>query len=127
MVSIFTSWLITGVLFHRYQRLTPATWRPEGPRQYALASGLNMLAAVMLALFFVATGGVPSITGGDWLANGMLFGALSWAALPAPILLSVALFVNLNRGVLMGLLLDWLIVSLLASVFTALALHTNAS
>jgi hypothetical protein len=31
MVSIFTSWLITGVLFHRYQRLTPATWRPEGP------------------------------------------------------------------------------------------------
>jgi hypothetical protein len=121
--SIFTSWFFTGFLFHPFQRHTPATWRTEGPRQYALASATNVVASLVIALFFAMTGGVASLAGGNWLANGLLFGALCWAALGAPVLLSVALFVNLHRGVVMGLLLDWLVVSLLAATATAWVLH----
>jgi len=123
ILSIFTSYLITAVLFHRYQRLTPATWRPEGPREYALASGLNVLAGVLLALFFTATGGVGPLSGGSWLANGALFGALCWAAGAAPVLLSTAIFVNVHRGVIIGGLLDWLVAAILAGVITAWALQ----
>lgn len=32
VISVFTSWLWMGVIFHRYQRETPETWRPEGSR-----------------------------------------------------------------------------------------------
>ena len=120
VVSVFTSWLITGVLFHPYQRLTPATWRPvEGPRQYALASGITVSAALAISLLFALTGGVQPLIGSRWLANGLAFGALCWAALALPILSSVAVFVNLHRGVVVGLLLDWLLVSLLAGAATA--------
>jgi hypothetical protein len=121
--SIFTSWLVTGVLFHPFQRHTPAIWRPEGPRQYALASAINVLASLVIAQFFAMTDGVASLAGAGWLANGLLFGALCWAAIGAPVLLSVAVFVNVHRGVVMGLLLDWLVVGLLAATATAWTLH----
>jgi hypothetical protein len=39
------------------------------------------------------------------------------------VLLSVAIFINVNRGVVIGLLLDWLVVCTLAGVITAWALR----
>ena len=33
VVSLFTSWFWMGLVFHRYQRATPETWGPEGPRK----------------------------------------------------------------------------------------------
>jgi len=122
LVGVITSWLVTGVLFHPYQRLTPATWRnKEGPREYALASGTTILAALIVALFFALTGGVPALAGSSWAANGALFGVLCWAVLGLPVLLSMALFVNLHPGVVVGLLLDWLLVSVLAALAAAWA------
>ena len=55
-LSIFTSWLITGALFHKYQRLTPDTWRPEGPTQYTLSSVVQMLGGALVGLLYFATG-----------------------------------------------------------------------
>lgn len=124
LVGILTSWLVTGIAFHPYQRRTPATWRTtEGPRQYALASGATVLAALMIALFFGLTGGVPALVGATWVVNGLVFGLLCWAALGVPVLGSIAVFVNLHRGVVVGLLLDWLLVSLLAGMAAAWTLH----
>ncbi len=120
--GVMASWLFTGVIFHPYQRLTPSTWRPEeGSREYALSSALTIFAAVVVALFFALTGGVPVMAGLGWLVNGAAFGLLCWAALALPVLLSVALFVNLHALVVVGLLLDWLVVSLLAGVAAAWA------
>jgi hypothetical protein len=122
LAGVMTSWLVTGVIFHRYQRLTPDTWRhKEGPREYALASGATVLAALIIAIFFTLTGGVPTLAGSSWAANGALFGFLCWAALGAPVLLSVGLFVNLHGGVVIGLLFDWLLVGVLAGLATAWA------
>ena len=122
LVGIMTSWLVTGVIFHPYQRLTPGTWRhKEGPREYALASGATVLAALIVAIFFILTGGVSTLSGSSWAANGALFGFLCWAALGAPVLWSMGLFVNLHAGVIIGLLLDWLLVSLIAGLATAWA------
>ena len=49
IVSIFTSWFWMGLVFHRYQRATPETWRPEGPRNYALSSLVRVLSAIAIS------------------------------------------------------------------------------
>ena len=122
LFGVMTSWLVTGVMFHPYQRLTPGTWRlKEGPREYALASGATILAALIIAIFFALTGGVPTLAGSSWVANGALFGFLCWAALGVPVLMSMGVFVNVHVGVVIGLLLDWLLVSVLAGLATAWA------
>jgi hypothetical protein len=105
-LSIFTSWLITGNLFHRYQRLTPETWRPEGPKQYGLSSVLQILQGAALGVLFFATGGMSALPGAAWPLRGLVFGALAWLALACPVILGTAIYVKLHRGVVVGLLLD---------------------
>lgn len=113
LLSILTSWLVTGALFHRFQALTPATWRPnEGPREYAAASAFNLVATLALTVLFAATGGVHAWRLGSPLLNGLLFGGLAWLALALPILGAQAVFVNIHRGVTTGLALDWLLLCL---------------
>jgi hypothetical protein len=113
VIGVFTSWLITGMLFHPFQAKTPQTWRAsEGSRQYAGASALTILAALIISAFFAATGGLHGVTGP--ITNGVYFGFLCWAALALPMTLSSALFINLHRGFVAGLLLDWLVLSLIA-------------
>ena len=52
VISVLTSWFWMGVIFHRYQRETPETWRPEGSRSYIAASLLHILAAIGIACLF---------------------------------------------------------------------------
>lgn len=115
VLSIFSSWLVTGYLFHQYQRLTPETWRPEGPRQYALSSVVQVLAGMAVGLLFFATGGLSHFAARGWLASGVSFGLVAWVALACPVLVTNAIYVRLHRGVVVGLLLDSLVGVLLVA------------
>ena len=108
-VSIFTSWAITGSLFHGFQKLTPETWRPEGPKQYALSSVVQILAGAAVGLLYFATGGVARLGATSWLSSGLLFGSLTWLAAACPVHTINAVYVKLHRGVVAGLLLDSLV------------------
>ncbi len=121
VLSILTSWLITGYLFHDYQRFTPETWRPEGPRQYALSSLVQVFMGAALGLFFYATGGLSHPSTRGWLASGVLFGLVGWVALACPVLVTSAIYVRLHRGVVAGLLLDSLVGVLLVATACAWA------
>ncbi len=121
VLSIFTSWLITGYLFHAYQRLTPETWRPEGPRQYALSSLVQVVGGAALGLFYFATGGLAHPAGRSWFASGVLFGLVAWVALACPVLVTSAIYVRFHRGVVVGLLLDSLVGVLLVATACAWA------
>ena len=113
VIGVLTSWLITGMLFHPFQARTPQTWRlSEGSRHYAAASGLTILAALVITSFFAATGGIHGVT--SPITNGVYFGFLCWAALALPVILSSAVFVNLHKAFVAGLVLDWLVLSLIA-------------
>jgi hypothetical protein len=116
IVSIFTSWLWMGVIFHRYQKATPETWRPEGPAQYSGASLLHFLAALAIATLFtlIFRFHVAVFTLG--IQGAVLFAVCIWAALAVPICVESALFVRLHPLVVVGQLLDWLTTSLLASI-----------
>ena len=119
VISIFTSWLWMGVIFHRYQRETPETWRPEGPRNYIGASLLHVLAAIGIACLFtlIVRFNVGIFAVG--FQGSFYFAICIWGALALPILLECAVFVRLHRLVVIAQLLDWLTTSLLASGVTA--------
>jgi hypothetical protein len=123
IIGVFTSGILVGWLFHPYQSLTPQTWRAsEGPKQYAVSSALTIVSATLIAVLYSLADPL-ALPWGSWLESGLVFGALCWAALAAPILLSNALFVNLHRGFVAGLLLSWLIVALLGASAAAWVLR----
>lgn len=122
LAGTMTSWLVTGHLFHRFQARTPATWRAaEGYQQYTIASAITLASAILVALLYGLTGGIGALVGASWLTGGLAFGLLAWATLTAPVLCSISLFVNIDRGMVVGLLLDWLLVALMAGAAAAYA------
>ena len=112
-LSVFSSGIITGWLFHRYQSLTPETWRREGPVQYTLSGLLAIFSGAMVGLFYFVTDGVDPIIVTGWAASGLVFGFLLWLAVSLPSIVGSALYINLHRGVVAGLLLDSLVAQLL--------------
>src|SRR5438874_12796710 len=76
VVSIFTSWFWMWLVFHRYQRATPETWRPEGPRNYALSSLVRVLSAVAISILYLLVARFHV----GFFADGMV-GALRFVAL----------------------------------------------
>jgi len=113
IIGIAASWLLTGVLFHPFQARTPETWRrEEGAAQYAASSGLTLFAALAVSVLVALTGGAHLFVG--HAVDGAVLGALCWGAIALPVLLSMGLFVNVHRGVITGLLTEWLITSTVA-------------
>jgi hypothetical protein len=110
-----TGFVITAKLFHRYQARTPNTWREaESWGHYLAASALRIFACIAIGLLY-----------GFAAANmrGTSFGFCLWAAVAAPVILEVAIFVKWHRGFVVGLLIDWWVLCMLASVASSMALR----
>ena len=118
IISVFASWLWMGVIFHRYQRETPNTWRSEGPRSYVAASLLHIFAAFGIACLFVLIVRFNIAFFGAGVAGSLRFALCIWGAISLPIVLESALFVRLHPLVVVGQLFDWLTTSVLACVIT---------
>ena len=117
-LSIFTSWLWMGSIFHRFQKLTPQTWRAETGRSHALSSAVHILAAVGIAVLFAIVSSAPgSFFAG--IGGSLRFALACWGVFALPIILGDAIYINLHPLVVVGQLLDWLSTSLLATVITA--------
>jgi hypothetical protein len=108
MTSLVIEYVIIAWLFHDYQRLTPATWRPEGPREYTLSSLVTLVSGFAFAILFAMAGSTVVSRVGHWLPAGLLFGLICFAALPLPVVLSDAIFINLHQGFVVGRLLSLL-------------------
>jgi hypothetical protein len=119
-LSIFTSWLWMGVIFHRFQKLTPGTWRRETGQSYFLSSVLHILAACGIALLFTIVAREPSHFFSIGIGGSIRFALVCWSVFALPIILEGAVFINFHPFVVLGRLLDWLSTSLLATVMTAL-------
>lgn len=100
ILSSTTSFLITGHLFHPYQKKTPSTWRTESWRRHLFAVLLQAIAGAGVGGLF-AIGGAPPIG-----LRLFCLGAAIWMVLAACILIQ-ALYVNWHRGFVVGLIIDW--------------------
>jgi hypothetical protein len=116
VLSVTTSYLITGRLFHRFQARTPGTWRAESWRQHLLAMLLYALAGASRGWLF-ALSGAPTVDG----ALFKLWAAV-WIVVAAGILMQT-LYVNWHPGFAIGLALDWAV--FVAGVLLACALLVN--
>ena len=122
IVANATGYLITGRIFHPYQAKTPGTWRAtESWTHYQYATAIRIAACIGIA-FAYALLGAPLAFGTNELAKGIGFGSMIWAITILPLLLEVGLFVNWHRGFVAGLLLDWLVVCVIASMAAAVVL-----
>ena len=119
VISIFTSWLWMGVIFHPYQQRTPGTWRRESGRSYFRASAIHFFAAIAIAVFYAQIAQHAPEMFDSGLPCAIAFAVTIWAIFSLPMVLEAAIFINLHPLVVLGQLLDWLSTSLLACVLTA--------
>jgi hypothetical protein len=119
LLNIFTSWLWMGVIFHRFQKQTPAMWRPENGRSYAIAVALHFVACLAIATLYIYLAQNSAGIFGAGMLGALRFGAILWLAIAAPFALESAIFIRLHPGVVLGQLLDWLTTSLLACALAA--------
>ena len=118
-----TGYLITGRLFHPFQAKTPNTWRAtESWTHYQYATAVRIGACIAIAFALAGLGNAFPTIGDGAIARGISFGLILWAVTILPLVVEVALFVKWHRGFVVGLLLDWLVVCVLASVSSAIAL-----
>lgn len=118
LLAIFTAWFWMGMAFHRFQKLTPNTWRPENNRSYMLSSTITLLSSIAIATVFLLvarTGGV--FAGG--CVGALRFAAVCWMAFSAPLIVDAAVFINLHPWCVVGQVVNALTTSVLACTITA--------
>jgi Protein of unknown function (DUF1761) len=118
VISILTGWLWMGLVFHRYQRATPETWRPEGPRNYALASLVRVFSAIVISFLYILITRFHVGFFADGIAGALRFAAVIWIALAAPVAIEAAIYVRMHSMVVVGQVIDWLTTVVLACVIT---------
>ena len=118
VVSLFTSWFWMGLVFHRYQRATPETWGPEGPRNYALSSLVRVVSAIAISFLYVLVARFHVDFFADGMAGALRFAAVIWIALAAPVAIEAAIYVRMHSMVVVGQVLDWLTTVVLACAIT---------
>ncbi len=118
IIAVFTSWFWMGFVFHRYQRLTPNTWRPENNRSYLLASTVTILACIAIATVFLLVARMGGVFAGG-LPGALRFAAVAWMALAAPFMVNAAIFINLHPWLVVGQVVNALTTSLVACGVTA--------
>jgi hypothetical protein len=118
IIAIFTSWFWMGFVFHRYQRLTPNTWRPENSRSYALSSAITFLSCIAIATVFLLVARMGGVFSGG-LPGALRFAAVMWMALAAPLIVNASVFINLHPWFVVGQVVNALTTSMLACGITA--------
>ena len=93
--------------------------------RYLWAAAIRILACIAIACVFATFWDRSPALGGGVLTRGISFGALLWAALILPLVLEAALFVQWHRGFVIGLLLDWLVLCVLASLAAAYSVRAQ--
>jgi len=118
VISILSGWFWMGLVFHGYQRATPETWRPEGPRHYALSSVVRVFSAIAISFLYVLVARFHTGFFADGIVGALRFAAVCWIALAAPVAIEAAIYVRMHSMVVVGQVLDWLTTAVLACAIT---------
>jgi hypothetical protein len=116
LAVILIQWLFVGYLFHKFQALTPNTWRRESNRSYTASSLLSLFFAFMFTLFFSLwkekNGAMNSM-------NGIEFGILCWLTFSIPVEIGNLIYINYSRLFVLGKSLSSLVEYSVAGIIAA--------
>ena len=122
VLSNVSGYVITGRWFHRFQSQTPNTWRAsESWVHYQYAALIRLLVCIGVAYAFAALTNQAIPVSSSAAYRGVLFGGFLWLVTALPIIVETSLFVNWHKGFVVGLLLDWFVLMLLAGIAGAIA------
>jgi hypothetical protein len=96
-------WFIIGFLFHRFQALTPQTWRSESNKSYGYSTLLSFLFGVLFTLFYYKIGSHYVLPGSLWAH--VKLGLLCFAGFSFTQVVNGSVYVNYDRKFVAGLLL----------------------
>ena len=106
VVITLVQWFFIGYLFHKYQALTPATWRKESYRSYAVSTVLTFFASLLFAWIFsiwkLRCGTMGTV-------DGIKFGLVCSLAFIIPSAIGDAIYVNLSPKMVAGKCLSSLV------------------
>jgi hypothetical protein len=92
-------WFFVGFLFHKYQAITPGTWRKENYKSYAWSTVLVFVFAWLFAWVFSIW---KSKSGEMHLTDGLEFGVICCLVFIIPAELTSAIYVNYSRNFVLG-------------------------
>jgi hypothetical protein len=104
-------WFFVGFLFHRFQSLTPATWRKESNRSYLASTIISFFFAFLFTTFFYYW----KITREEMhFFSGLKFACMCWLTFSVTIEIGNAVYVNFSRMFVLGKCLSSLVEYLVA-------------
>jgi hypothetical protein len=115
----FIQCFFTGFLFHRYQSVTPSTWRKESNRSYAASMLLSLFFAFMFTVVFYFW---KSKSGDIYLIDGIKFGLVCWLTFSVITEIGRAIYVNFSRMFVLGQCLSSLFEYVAAGIAAAVLL-----
>jgi len=116
----FIQWFFIGFLFHKYQALTPATWRKESSRSYAASMFVSLFFSFMFVLLF-SFWKEDCDCSTNFLA-GALFGVIFWLTFSVTAELGNAVYVNYSRKFVVGKCVSSLVEYIVAGGLAAVIL-----
>lgn len=126
LTGVLWSGLVSSPWIARHRRLHPGTWRPESLVQLAAGGALHAAAGTALGFLFWLGWGLIALVSAPWYATGLLFGLLCWSAGALPALAVLMLRLREFVPVALPHAVEWLVTSLAAGLFCALAWHRYA-
>ena len=95
----FIQWFFVGFLFHKYQALTPSTWRKENNSSYIMSMILSIFFAFMFsAVFYLWKAEYRDMH----LFDAIKFGTFCWLTFSVTIEIGNAIYVNYSRVFVAG-------------------------
>jgi hypothetical protein len=112
-------WLFIGFLFHKYQALTPQTWRPENYTSYTYSSLLSVLFGILFTFFYLKIGFRYVLPGNIW--SECKLGLICFGVFSLIAELDDSIYINYDRKLLAGKLiargLSYMVAAIIAGYF----------
>jgi hypothetical protein len=96
-------WFFIGFVFHKFQALTPQTWRTENYVNYTYSTLLSFLFGVLFTLFYLKIGSRYVLSGNLW--SECKLGLLCFACFTLISEIGNAIYINYDKRFLAGKLI----------------------